>query len=70
MEIGLTCNPRSKGLEGGELKDRYAAGQYLLDQGELLCKQRALEAYHLNAKEWEVNVQRQTTFTRSIESGC
>ena len=52
------ADARSKGLEGGELKDRYAAGQYLLDQGEALCKQRALEAYHLDSVGWEVNVQR------------
>jgi glycine hydroxymethyltransferase len=36
---------------------RYYGGNEFVDQVELLCQQRALEAYGLNPEEWGVNVQ-------------
>lgn len=36
---------------------RYYGGNEFIDQAELLCQKRALEAYRLDPKEWGVNVQ-------------
>jgi len=36
---------------------RYYGGNEIIDKIELLCQNRALEAFHLNFNEWGVNVQ-------------
>jgi hypothetical protein len=36
---------------------RYYGGNENIDKIENLCKQRALEAFHLNPEQWGVNVQ-------------
>ena len=36
---------------------RYYGGNEFIDQIEELCQKRALEAYHLDAEKWGVNVQ-------------
>ena len=36
---------------------RYYAGNEYVDQNEMLCQQRALEAFRLDPEEWGVNVQ-------------
>jgi len=36
---------------------RYYGGNKFIDQSELLCQKRALEAYDLHPDEWGVNVQ-------------
>lgn len=46
-------NKYSEGLPG----QRYYGGNEFIDQIELLCQRRALEAYKLDPAEWGVNVQ-------------
>lgn len=46
-------NKYSEGQPGA----RYYGGNTNTDRIELLCKDRALEAFHLSPKEWGVNVQ-------------
>ncbi|XP_055711088.1 serine hydroxymethyltransferase isoform X2 [Phlebotomus papatasi] len=46
-------NKYSEGLPG----QRYYGGNQFIDQIEILCQKRALEAYRLNPEEWGVNVQ-------------
>ncbi|CAG8512133.1 12615_t:CDS:2 [Acaulospora morrowiae] len=46
-------NKYSEGLPGA----RYYGGNEYIDQVENLCRQRALQAFHLNPEEWGVNVQ-------------
>jgi len=46
-------NKYSEGYPGA----RYYGGNEFIDQAELLCQKRALEAYRLNPEEWGVNVQ-------------
>ena len=41
----------------GQPSKRYYGGNEVIDQIELLCKKRALEAFKLNNEEWSVNVQ-------------
>lgn len=55
METNGTAltNKYSEGLPGA----RYYGGNEFIDQIELLCQKRALEAYRLNSQEWGVNVQ-------------
>lgn len=36
---------------------RYYGGNEVVDQVEILCQKRALEAYGLDASKWGVNVQ-------------
>jgi hypothetical protein len=36
---------------------RYYGGNEFIDQAEILCQKRALEAFNLNNSEWGVNVQ-------------
>jgi glycine/serine hydroxymethyltransferase len=49
----VLSNKYSEGYPGA----RYYGGNENIDQVELLCQQRALEAFHLNPDEWGVNVQ-------------
>lgn len=55
MEALGSCltNKYSEGQPGA----RYYGGNEHIDRIELLCKERALNAYRLNADEWGVNVQ-------------
>jgi len=41
----------------GQAGKRYYGGNEVIDKIEILCKQRALEAFSLSADEWHVNVQ-------------
>ena len=49
----ILTNKYSEGLPG----KRYYGGNQYIDQIEILCQQRALKAFHINEKEWGVNVQ-------------
>ena len=55
MECLGSCltNKYSEGYPG----HRYYGGNEYIDQIELLCQKRALEAYHLDPEKWGVNVQ-------------
>lgn len=47
------CNKYSEGYPGA----RYYGGNQHIDRIERLCQQRALEAFHVDADKWGVNVQ-------------
>ncbi|ODQ67855.1 serine hydroxymethyltransferase [Nadsonia fulvescens var. elongata DSM 6958] len=47
------CNKYSEGLPGA----RYYGGNEHIDRIELLCQQRALDAFHVSSDSWGVNVQ-------------
>jgi len=49
----VLSNKYSEGYPGA----RYYGGNENIDQVELLCQKRALEAFHLDPDEWGVNVQ-------------
>ncbi|VEU37681.1 unnamed protein product [Pseudo-nitzschia multistriata] len=49
----VLSNKYSEGYPGA----RYYGGNENIDQVELLCQKRALEAFNLNPEEWGVNVQ-------------
>ena len=49
----VLSNKYSEGYPGA----RYYGGNENIDQVEILCQQRALEAFHLDPDEWGVNVQ-------------
>ena len=51
MEALGSCltNKYSEGQPGR----RYYGGNEVIDEIELLCKQRALKTFHLNAEDWE-----------------
>lgn len=49
----VLSNKYSEGYPGA----RYYGGNENIDQVEILCQQRALQAFHLNPDEWGVNVQ-------------
>lgn len=49
----VLSNKYSEGYPGA----RYYGGNENIDQVELLCQKRALEAFHLDPAEWGVNVQ-------------
>ena len=49
----VLSNKYSEGYPGA----RYYGGNENIDQVELLCQKRALEAFHLNSEDWGVNVQ-------------
>jgi len=49
----IFTNKYSEGYPG----KRYYGGNEYIDKLEELCQKRALEAFHLNSKEWHVNVQ-------------
>jgi glycine hydroxymethyltransferase len=55
MEALGSCmtNKYSEGQPGA----RYYGGNENIDRVELLCKKRALEAFHLDPEKWAVNVQ-------------
>ena len=55
MEANGSCftNKYSEGKPGG----RYYGGNEHVDEMEMLCQRRALEAYRLDPSEWGVNVQ-------------
>ncbi|XP_074317325.1 serine hydroxymethyltransferase 3, chloroplastic [Silene latifolia] len=55
MEAVGSCltNKYSEGLPG----KRYYGGNEHIDELETLCQKRALEAFHLDAQKWGVNVQ-------------
>jgi len=46
-------NKYSEGYPGA----RYYGGNEFIDQNELLCQKRALQAFHLDPEKWGVNVQ-------------
>lgn len=47
------CNKYSEGYPGA----RYYGGNQHIDRMELLCQQRALDAFHVSKEDWGVNVQ-------------
>jgi glycine hydroxymethyltransferase len=49
----VLSNKYSEGYPGA----RYYGGNENIDQVELLCQKRALEAFHLDPQDWGVNVQ-------------
>jgi glycine hydroxymethyltransferase len=49
----VLTNKYSEGYSGA----RYYGGNEFIDKSESLCKQRALEAFNLDNKKWDVNVQ-------------
>jgi glycine/serine hydroxymethyltransferase len=49
----VLSNKYSEGYPGA----RYYGGNENIDQVEILCQQRALQAFHLSPNEWGVNVQ-------------
>lgn len=49
----VLSNKYSEGYPGA----RYYGGNENIDQVELMCQKRALEAFHLDPDEWGVNVQ-------------
>merc|ERR1719253_1328996 len=49
----IMTNKYSEGYPGA----RYYGGNTFIDQSELLCQQRALKAFNVDAKDWGVNVQ-------------
>lgn len=49
----VLSNKYSEGYPGA----RYYGGNENIDQVEILCQQRALEAFNLDPEEWGVNVQ-------------
>lgn len=49
----ILTNKYSEGLPGA----RYYGGNEFIDQIEVLCQQRALQAFHLDPATWGVNVQ-------------
>lgn len=49
----IFTNKYSEGLPGA----RYYGGNEVVDELEVLCQKRALEAFHLEGKTWGVNVQ-------------
>jgi glycine hydroxymethyltransferase len=49
----VLSNKYSEGYPGA----RYYGGNENIDQVEMLCQKRALEAFHLSPDEWGVNVQ-------------
>jgi glycine hydroxymethyltransferase len=49
----VLSNKYSEGYPGA----RYYGGNENIDQVEILCQTRALEAFHLDSEEWGVNVQ-------------
>ena len=49
----VLSNKYSEGYPGA----RYYGGNENIDQVELLCQKRAIEAFHLDSEEWGVNVQ-------------
>lgn len=49
----ILTNKYSEGLPNA----RYYGGNEWVDELELLCQKRALEAFHLDATKWGVNVQ-------------
>ena len=46
-------NKYSEGLPG----NRYYGGNKYIDKIEIICQERALEAFHLDKNDWSVNVQ-------------
>jgi len=49
----IMTNKYSEGYPG----QRYYGGNEFIDQAELLCQERALQAFHLDPEKWGVNVQ-------------
>lgn len=49
----ILTNKYSEGLPGA----RYYGGNEFVDELEVLCQKRALEAFHLDPSKWGVNVQ-------------
>lgn len=49
----ILTNKYSEGLPNA----RYYGGNEWIDELELLCRKRALEAFHLDPAKWGVNVQ-------------
>ena len=49
----ILTNKYSEGLPNA----RYYGGNEYVDELEILCQKRALQAFHLDAAKWGVNVQ-------------
>src|SRR2546421_12987799 len=60
--IDRNLDKYSEGYPGA----RYYGGNEHIDEAERLCQQRALQTFRLNADEWGVNVQRESTRSRAF----
>ena len=49
--------PSASGPSISQLTQLYKTGNEVVDELEILCQNRALEAFHLKSEEWGVNVQ-------------
>lgn len=59
----ILTNKYSEGLPGA----RYYGGNEWVDELEVLCQKRALEAFHLDPAKWGVNVQ---PYSGSVSCPC
>jgi len=62
----VLSNKYSEGYPGA----RYYGGNENIDQVELLCQKRALEAFHLDPAEWGVNVQSLSGSPANFQVSC
>ena len=59
----ILTNKYSEGLPNA----RYYGGNEWIDELEVLCQKRALQAFHLQPENWGVNVQ---PYSGSVSSHC
>jgi glycine hydroxymethyltransferase len=62
----VLSNKYSEGYPGA----RYYGGNENIDQVELMCQKRALEAFHLDPEEWGVNVQSLSGSPANFQVSC
>ena len=62
----ILTNKYSEGLPNA----RYYGGNEYVDELEVLCQKRALQAFHLDPAKWGVNVQPYSGSVRKICNRC
>ena len=62
----ILTNKYSEGLPNA----RYYGGNEYVDELEILCQKRALQAFHLDPAKWGVNVQPYSGSVRKICNRC